>query len=675
MRGLEFIVNGTSLSVALDGIQVISVEDTNPLPAGQIQIRQMFTSLQTSPVPEHLAVFDNFSVQPPIVPEPLAFAAQAQILSTSVSGLPTFDPFLLFCTDVARRNDTHIVAYQSDTFLKLSVDKFEVTANGSLDPSSKFNRLIIDTPGPFLNTTINQHNVLHPAISPDGNEVVYVEFYRHDNNSTLFSSWGLFVVNVNDCSTRNILPVSDQPLQQPTWSPDGSQIAAVAVFSNAISRFDANTRNQLTSLFPPNVHQFFNDVAWSPNSQYMIYTESDNSSLLTQFNIDNVNDRSRVSSQFGDSDYDPDYQYPDWWGPGSVVPPTPTPTFTPTPTVTPTLEPPVCGEIIANSPSPQGHQLFTTTNKDECVTDEEIDDNSQLESLIEDCDNGETLNGTFSPTSATYDISQTLLIKTGCTVNLDGSNGAVIIQPGDSGQFRIFEVQAGATLTLTNITIQNGYSNENGGAILNDGDLILNNSILENNRAELRGGGIYNNGTLTVITSRLQYNVAIGLNSSKTSEGGAIYSTASSTGTINDNCITYNTARKGGGIFSESSTPININGNWWGNPDGPTISGFKDGDVIEGNFEFTTVRNAPIDSLNCLDYSSVYFNSPDAQVGQPGFAGEVYLRAEQILGTEPIIDDILAFILSDAARFYIFRSNDSQSNYGSRSAKILLVRV
>jgi hypothetical protein len=62
--------------------------------------------------------------------------------------------------------------------------------------------------------------------------------------------------------------------------------------------------------------------------------------------------------------------------------------------------------------------------------------------------------------------------------------------------FRLFDVAAGASLTLQNLTLQGGYGSY-GGAIYNQGAADLNNVIVQGNSA-LLAGGIFSSGSLTL---------------------------------------------------------------------------------------------------------------------------------------------------------------------------------
>lgn len=103
---------------------------------------------------------------------------------------------------------------------------------------------------------------------------------------------------------------------------------------------------------------------------------------------------------------------------------------------------------------------------------------------------------------------------------------------GPTLPFRLFDVAVGASLTLENLTLQNGLATGpagvgRGGAVYNHGTLILDSVTLLNNTARgsdgllLRGstpgggapgagGGIYSNGALTVRGCTIANNAAIG---------------------------------------------------------------------------------------------------------------------------------------------------------------------
>jgi hypothetical protein len=103
-----------------------------------------------------------------------------------------------------------------------------------------------------------------------------------------------------------------------------------------------------------------------------------------------------------------------------------------------------------------------------------------------------------------------------------------------SGHGRLFDVAAGASLTLKNVTLQNGWVSGAGGAIYNQGTLVLSQVLVQNNTADFSGagGGIWSDGSLTVQNSTFEGNVAAN-EFRGPAYGGAIYiagGTASITG-------------------------------------------------------------------------------------------------------------------------------------------------
>ncbi len=82
-----------------------------------------------------------------------------------------------------------------------------------------------------------------------------------------------------------------------------------------------------------------------------------------------------------------------------------------------------------------------------------------------------------------------------------GIGGPVIIDANGGNTFdRAFEVISGS-LTLQDLTIQNGNTTGHGGAIYAQGNLFLTNVSIINNTAALSGGGIYSTGSIIQIAS------------------------------------------------------------------------------------------------------------------------------------------------------------------------------
>ena len=110
-------------------------------------------------------------------------------------------------------------------------------------------------------------------------------------------------------------------------------------------------------------------------------------------------------------------------------------------------------------------------------------------------------------------------------INLLGQ-GVNVLQISGKNICRPFEIPAGSTSSLSQLTICCGVnSNGNGGAIFNSGDLTITGCSLTNNRASVspgNGGAIYNVGTLKMIESSVTDNSSSVVTNTSVA-GGAIY--------------------------------------------------------------------------------------------------------------------------------------------------------
>ena len=116
-------------------------------------------------------------------------------------------------------------------------------------------------------------------------------------------------------------------------------------------------------------------------------------------------------------------------------------------------------------------------------------------------------------------------------------------------------------LTIRNSEVKDNQANADGGGILNDGNLTIENSEVIDNKTEDDGGGIRNNGTLTIINSTIAGNESLG--TSQTSGGGGLINTGVSA-TIINSTFSGNTARNGGAIRNDTNLEL-INSTLSGN--------------------------------------------------------------------------------------------------------------
>jgi len=158
--------------------------------------------------------------------------------------------------------------------------------------------------------------------------------------------------------------------------------------------------------------------------------------------------------------------------------------------------------------------------------------------------------------AATY--TENLVI--GISLRIVGSDAATtIIDGGHRGFHSVVSISKGVPVSLSMMTIQNGYAFGAGGDISNHGTLSLSMMTIQNGGA-FGGGGIFNDGTLVInnVTVSGNHVTAIGNGTGGgISNGGAL--------TINNSIISRNGASGGdgfglgGGIFNARGGTVVIN--------------------------------------------------------------------------------------------------------------------
>jgi hypothetical protein len=168
------------------------------------------------------------------------------------------------------------------------------------------------------------------------------------------------------------------------------------------------------------------------------------------------------------------------------------------------------------------------------------------------------------------------------------------IPPATTPPFRLFEVPAGAALTLTNLTLRGGLSSA-GGAVFNQGALNLQGVTVRDNAAvgswgmsvwgyilpggNATGGGVYSAGTLTMSACTVRGNAATGgagisgfmwgtdYSYSRAGPGGNGYGgglyVAGGTASVAGSTFAANTARGGGG-GAGANAQLGRSGGWGG---------------------------------------------------------------------------------------------------------------
>jgi CSLREA domain-containing protein len=125
-------------------------------------------------------------------------------------------------------------------------------------------------------------------------------------------------------------------------------------------------------------------------------------------------------------------------------------------------------------------------------------------------------------------------------LNISGPGPSALIVSG-AGAYRVFSISGypSPIVTISGLTIANGYATDGGGGISNSGTLTLNNVVVTGNHAD-EGGGIHNSKSVTLNNSIVTANTA-------TADGGGINSHGNVS--ISYSEISANTAGgNGGGI-------------------------------------------------------------------------------------------------------------------------------
>ncbi len=137
------------------------------------------------------------------------------------------------------------------------------------------------------------------------------------------------------------------------------------------------------------------------------------------------------------------------------------------------------------------------------------------------------------------------LSDTAGTETITGPAAGLTVSGG--GLSRVFQVDAGATASISALTITSGDAPA-GGGISSAGNLTIENTTITNNHAMdqaqpygVDGGGVYNSGVLTMNQCQITGNTA-----GAGSDGEGVYNAG--VVTINQSQITGNTAYSGGGL-------------------------------------------------------------------------------------------------------------------------------
>jgi hypothetical protein len=199
-----------------------------------------------------------------------------------------------------------------------------------------------------------------------------------------------------------------------------------------------------------------------------------------------------------------------------------------------------------------------------------------LRQAITDACDGSTITFGNTVTSPITLTTADLVIDKNLTITGPGANLLTVERSSLAGTplFRIFTINSGLTVTISGLTVTNGFINAQGGGILVAGGfppdistLTVTNSTISGNSAGGGGGGIYNSeGTVTLTNSTISGN--------QTKDGGGIYNDGNSSIFINgggilnrgivtltNSTISGNSAYSvaGGGIYNDGASVTLVN--------------------------------------------------------------------------------------------------------------------
>ena len=166
-----------------------------------------------------------------------------------------------------------------------------------------------------------------------------------------------------------------------------------------------------------------------------------------------------------------------------------------------------------------------------------------LRQAIQDAASGDTIN--FSVTGAITLTSGELFITKNLIIQGPGATSLAI--SGDDAS-RVVRVGPGTTVTITDITIRNGYTYA-GAGIENNGALMLINVAVRDNTSESSGGGILNYGPLNLTNVTISGNTASGAHPL----GGGGIAHFGGAATLNNVTISGNSAINTGGVDNGGS--------------------------------------------------------------------------------------------------------------------------
>jgi hypothetical protein len=201
------------------------------------------------------------------------------------------------------------------------------------------------------------------------------------------------------------------------------------------------------------------------------------------------------------------------------------------------LFPRICLAVVCAGAISAHANIITVTNANDSGP-------GSLRQALADANDGDTIN--FAVTGTIGLTSGELLVTKNITISGPSAENLAV---NGNAKSTVFHVAPGETVTISGLTIINGYTTGFGGGIHNDhASLTLNNcTVTANNGSGSQGGGIYNDAENSGSASLEISNSSVTNNS-----GGGIYNDALGGGvaTLNITDSSLNNNYSGGAILS-----------------------------------------------------------------------------------------------------------------------------
>jgi predicted outer membrane repeat protein len=255
----------------------------------------------------------------------------------------------------------------------------------------------------------------------------------------------------------------------------------------------------------------------------------------------------------------------------------------------------------------------TTLNVNSCTE-------TALRQAVNNAANGDTVKFGCSGT-ITLTGGPTGYIEINKNLTLDGSGQKVTIDGAKTTA--LFFVYGYRTVNFSNLTLANGYTNTDGGAIFAQqySTVNISNVTFSGNVASLYGGAVFNQGaTVTIKGSTFS-------SSSVSEDGGAVFNSYNGQLQVSNTTFSANSAKHGGAIYSDQGT-VNVNSTSFSNNSASAQAGaiqiWTGGTATINNSSFSGNRANSVGAvynLNVMSIANSTFSSNTATNGNGGAVG------------------------------------------------------